>query len=114
MTSIRTIGRRCAWALHIGLVTLLASCTLPRSEEQPAVIDTSEPSPDVTAAVIGGLGNVYGAMFGGYVLAIVEVLIVALVPEGSRYKDVGVFLLLILVLVFRPSGLIRAAPQKMG
>ena len=67
-----------------------------------------------TAAVIGGLGNVYGAMFGGYVLALIEVLIVALVPEGSRYKDVGVFLLLILVLVFRPSGLARAAPQKMG
>ena len=54
--------------------------------------------------------DVRGAMW----LAIVEVLIVALVPEGSRYKDVGVFLLLILVLVFRPSGLIGAAPQKMG
>lgn len=67
-----------------------------------------------TAAVVGGLGNVYGAMFGGYIVAAVEVLTVALIPEGSRYKDVFVFLLLILVLVFRPSGLLKTPTQKMG
>lgn len=67
-----------------------------------------------TAAIVGGLGNVYGAMFGGYVVAAVEVLVVALIPEGSRYKDVFVFLLLILVLVFRPSGILRSPAQKMG
>jgi branched-chain amino acid transport system permease protein len=67
-----------------------------------------------TAAVIGGLGNVYGAAVGGYVLALLEVLIVALVPQGSQYKDVFVFLILILVLVFRPSGIFRRAPQKVG
>lgn len=67
-----------------------------------------------TAAVVGGLGNVYGALFGGYVVAIVEVLVVALIPEGSRYKDVFVFLLLIIVIVFRPSGILRAPVQKMG
>ena len=67
-----------------------------------------------TAAIIGGLGNVYGAMFGGYIVAAVEVLTVALIPEGSRYKDVFVFLLLILVLVFRPSGLLKTPAQKMG
>jgi branched-chain amino acid transport system permease protein len=67
-----------------------------------------------TAAIIGGLGNVYGAMFGGYIVAAVEVLVVALIPEGSRYKDVFVFLLLILVLVFRPSGLLGTREQKMG
>jgi branched-chain amino acid transport system permease protein len=67
-----------------------------------------------TAAVLGGLGNVYGAAVGGYVLALLEVLIVALVPQGSQYKDVFVFLILILVLVFRPSGLFRRAAQKVG
>jgi branched-chain amino acid transport system permease protein len=67
-----------------------------------------------TAAVLGGLGNVYGAAVGGYVLALLEVLIVALVPQGSQYKDVLVFLVLILVLVFRPSGIFRRAPQKVG
>jgi len=67
-----------------------------------------------TAAVVGGLGNVYGAVLGGYIVAAVEVLVVALIPEGSRYKDVFVFLLLILVLVFRPSGLLKTPEQKMG
>jgi branched-chain amino acid transport system permease protein len=67
-----------------------------------------------TAAVIGGLGNVYGAVFGSYFLALFEVLIVALVPGGSAYKDVMVFIILILVLVFRPSGLLKTAPTKVG
>lgn len=67
-----------------------------------------------TAAVIGGLGNIYGAAVGGYVLALLEVLIVALVPLGSQYKDVFVFLTLIVVLVFRPSGIFRRAPPKVG
>lgn len=66
------------------------------------------------AAVIGGLGNVYGAIFGGYALAIFEVLIVALVPNGSQYKDVLVFLILIGILVFRPSGLLGTPKEKMG
>ena len=67
-----------------------------------------------TAAVLGGLGNVYGAAVGGYVLALLEVLIVALIPEGSQYKDVFVFLILILVLVFRPSGIFGRSSQKVG
>jgi branched-chain amino acid transport system permease protein len=67
-----------------------------------------------TAAVLGGLGNIYGAAAGGYALALLEVLIVALVPQGSQYKDVFVFLVLILVLVFRPTGIFGRAPQKVG
>jgi len=67
-----------------------------------------------TAAVLGGLGNVYGAAVGGYLLALLEVLIVAFVPQGSQYKDVFVFLILILLLVFRPSGIFGRAPQKLG
>jgi len=67
-----------------------------------------------TAAILGGLGNVYGAALGGYLLAALEVLVVALVPQGSQYKDVFVFLILILVLMFRPSGILRRAAQKMG
>lgn len=67
-----------------------------------------------TAAVIGGLGNVYGAILGGYVLAIFEVLIVALVPSGSQYKDVFVFGILIAILIFRPSGLLGTPQEKVG
>ncbi|MDA7947738.1 MAG: branched-chain amino acid ABC transporter permease [Hyphomicrobiaceae bacterium] len=67
-----------------------------------------------TAAVIGGLGNVYGAIFGGYALALFEVLVVALVPNGSQYKDVFVFMILIAILVFRPSGLLGTPQEKVG
>ena len=67
-----------------------------------------------TAAVLGGLGNVYGAAVGGYVLALLEVLIVVFVPQGSQYKDVFVFLVLILVLVFRPTGIFGRKPPKLG
>lgn len=67
-----------------------------------------------TAAVIGGLGNVYGAIFGGYALALFEVLVVALVPNGSQYKDVFVFIILIAILVFRPSGLLGTPQEKVG
>ncbi len=67
-----------------------------------------------TAAVIGGLGNVYGAVYGGYILALFEVLVVALVPNGSQYKDVFVFLILIGILVFRPSGLLGTPQTKVG
>ena len=67
-----------------------------------------------TAAVLGGLGNIYGAAVGGYVLALLEVVVVALVPQGSQYKDVIVFLVLILVLVLRPAGIFGGAPQKVG
>lgn len=67
-----------------------------------------------TAAVIGGLGNVYGAILGGYLLALFEVLVIALIPNGSHYKDVFVFLILIAILVFRPSGLLGTPQQKMG
>lgn len=59
-----------------------------------------------TAAVIGGLGNVYGAMAGGFLLAAAEVLASAYVPGGSQYKNVIAFALLIGVLVVRPSGLL--------
>jgi branched-chain amino acid transport system permease protein len=67
-----------------------------------------------TAAVLGGPGNVYGAALGGYLLAALEVLVVALVPQGSQYKDVFVFLILILVLMFRPSGILQRVAPKMG
>jgi branched-chain amino acid transport system permease protein len=67
-----------------------------------------------TAAVIGGLGNAYGAIVGGYILGALEVAVVMLVPKGSQYKDVIVFALLILVLVLRPSGILKKAEQKVG
>ena len=64
-----------------------------------------------TAAVLGGIGNVAGAMLGGLLLGIVESLAAGYIGDltggvlGSNYRDVFAFLVLILVLVFRPSGI---------
>jgi len=65
-----------------------------------------------TSAVIGGLGNVYGAMVGGFVLAFLEVFAVDLVPQGGEYKDVITFAILILALVFRPTGIAGAFGRR--
>jgi branched-chain amino acid transport system permease protein len=65
-----------------------------------------------TAAVLGGIGNLGGAMLGGLLLGIIESLGAGYIGPltggflGSHYQDVFAFLVLILVLVFRPSGLL--------
>lgn len=60
-----------------------------------------------TAAVIGGIGNLRGAMLGGFMLGIVESLAGGFLSEG--YKDVIAFIVLVLVLIFRPGGLLGEA-----
>ena len=57
----------------------------------------------MTGMVIGGLGNVYGAMFGGVLVGILEVLAVGYL--SSSYQDVLVFAALIGVLMFKPAGI---------
>ncbi|MER6107345.1 branched-chain amino acid ABC transporter permease [Streptomyces hirsutus] len=67
-----------------------------------------------TAAVLGGIGNIYGAMLGGLVLGIAEALSTAYISDipgmqqfGSQsWANVWAFVLLILVLLFRPQGLL--------
>ncbi|MCP4404275.1 MAG: branched-chain amino acid ABC transporter permease [bacterium] len=56
-----------------------------------------------TAAVLGGIGNIPGAMFGGYFLGVAEALGAQFMP--AEYKDVIAFSLLVLVLIFRPTGI---------
>jgi branched-chain amino acid transport system permease protein len=55
-----------------------------------------------TAAVLGGIGSVPGAMLGGYFLGLAEAYSTKLF--GAEYKDVVAFVLLVLVLIFRPWG----------
>lgn len=58
------------------------------------------------AAVIGGIGNVKGAVIGGVLLGFIEVMAVTFFPSMSAYKDIFSFVLLIIILLFRPNGLI--------
>jgi branched-chain amino acid transport system permease protein len=64
------------------------------------------------AAVLGGIGNLPGAMLGGLILGVVEALGAGYIGDltgnwfGSNYQDVFAFIVLILVLVLRPSGLL--------
>lgn len=65
-----------------------------------------------SAAVLGGIGNIAGAMLGGILLGVVEALGAGYIGQltnnvfGSNYQDVFAFMVLIGVLVFRPSGLL--------
>lgn len=65
-----------------------------------------------TAAVLGGIGNIPGAVLGGYVLGLVEAMGPSLVlaglgiPAAWQLKDVLTFLVLVLVLIFRPTGIL--------
>jgi len=57
------------------------------------------------AAVFGGIGSIPGAMVGGILLGFVEIMSVAFFPTLSGYKDAFAFMLLIAILLFRPTGL---------
>jgi branched-chain amino acid transport system permease protein len=57
-----------------------------------------------TAAVLGGIGSIPGAMLGGALLGLVETFAAAYI--SSQYKDIIAFLLLVLILLFRPTGLL--------
>jgi len=58
------------------------------------------------AAVLGGIGNLAGAVVGGLLLGFLEVMLVALFPDWSGYRDALAFILLILILLVRPTGLL--------
>lgn len=64
----------------------------------------------LTAAVLGGIGSVAGAMLGGFLIALLETLWTAYF--AIEYRDVAVFSLLIIVLVLRPQGLLGYAGSE--
>jgi branched-chain amino acid transport system permease protein len=63
------------------------------------------------AAVLGGIGNLTGAVVGGLLLGLLEILIVAFFPAWSGYRDALAFGLLIILLLVRPTGLLG---EKLG
>jgi len=58
------------------------------------------------AAVIGGIGNIKGAVLGGFILGLGEILIVAFFPQLSGYRDAFAFIVLIIILYYKPTGLL--------
>jgi branched-chain amino acid transport system permease protein len=57
------------------------------------------------AAVFGGIGNIGGAVAGAMIIGLVEVMVVGYVENGSQYRDAIAFVLLIAILLIKPSGL---------
>jgi branched-chain amino acid transport system permease protein len=76
-----------------------------------------------TAAVLGGIGNLVGAMLGGVLIGVIEAL-ATLIPDsnaggiglphgGAAWHEAIIFLVLVLILIFRPSGLLgQRTPEK--
>jgi branched-chain amino acid transport system permease protein len=65
------------------------------------------------SAVVGGIGSIRGAMIGGFILGAVEILVVASKIFPSTYRDFVAFGLLLVLLIFRPYGILgKPRPQK--
>ncbi|HEX2953836.1 MAG TPA: branched-chain amino acid ABC transporter permease [Bacillota bacterium] len=58
------------------------------------------------AAVIGGIGNIKGAVVGGFILGVGEIMLVAFLPNLTGYRDAFAFILLIVILLYRPMGIL--------
>jgi branched-chain amino acid transport system permease protein len=63
-----------------------------------------------TAAVLGGIGNIRGALLGGVLLGLIENW--GAIFFGSQWKDVIAFLILVVVLLFRPTGILGESLQQ--
>jgi branched-chain amino acid transport system permease protein len=57
------------------------------------------------AAVIGGIGDIKGAVIGGFVLGLTEIMLVGFFPDLTGYRDAFAFVLLIVILLFKPTGI---------
>ncbi|GAB6280661.1 MAG: hypothetical protein STSR0007_07510 [Thermovirga sp.] len=57
------------------------------------------------AAVFGGIGSIQGAVIGGLALGFIEIMIVAFLPALAGFRDAFAFVLLIIILLIRPTGL---------
>ena len=64
-----------------------------------------------SAAIVGGLGNIYGAILGGFLFAALQTVGAVSLPFASAYKDVFAFGVVIAIMAWRPTGLI---PEKLS
>lgn len=58
------------------------------------------------AAVLGGIGNTTGAVIGGFILGMAEIMLVSFLPSLTGYRDAIAFIILIVVLLVKPTGLL--------
>ncbi len=65
-----------------------------------------------TAAVVGGIGSIPGAMLGGLLIGLAEAYATGYAPQGTVFVDLYVFALLIVVLIVRPTGLLGPRELK--
>jgi len=63
-----------------------------------------------TAAVVGGIGNIYGAVLGGFMIGLIENVGIWFIPSG--YKDAIAFAVLLLFLLFKPTGIFGAKKEE--
>jgi branched-chain amino acid transport system permease protein len=64
------------------------------------------------AAVVGGIGNIKGAVIGGFILGLGEILLIATLPSLTGYRDALAFILLIVILLFRPTGILGEKTKR--
>ncbi len=65
-----------------------------------------------SAAVVGGIGSVGGAVLGGLIIGFTEVVVIAFFPELGGYKDAFAFIFLIFILLFKPTGILGIDFEK--
>lgn len=64
------------------------------------------------AAVMGGIGSIPGALVGGFLLGMIEIMLVAFLPTLTQYRDIFTYVLLILFLLFRPGGIFNVKVRE--
>ncbi len=64
------------------------------------------------AAVIGGIGSIQGAIVGGFLLGFLEIMIVGFFPGLAGYRDVFAYVTLVIILMFRPTGIFKVYSEQ--
>lgn len=101
-----------AFALGSGLAAVAAFMWSSRVTLATPFMGSVPGTKAFVAAVLGGVGNLPGALLGGFILGLGEITFVTLVPQLSGYRDIVAFVTLILVLLVKPSGLLGATVHE--
>ncbi len=101
-----------AFAIGSGLAAVAAFMWCSRVTLATPTMGSVPGTKAFVAAVLGGVGNLPGALLGGFLLGFAEITFVTLFPDLSSYRDIVAFALLILVLLVKPTGLLGAVVHE--